>query len=748
MEKAEKERFRKSNGSLTIDGISYIPSTVLLTEIQKVSLKDNRLFAVLDAKGESPSIYRKELGYYFRDTRYLTTWDLTVNGQQLIHLSHNLRGLGNSCVFTLTNRDLPTLDGKSRILRDNLLMRKIVTLYQDTVFEHIEFTNYSKEPQLIEIQQAAESSFDDIFEVRGFSRRTRGEVLNPSAGRSFPGVVLEYRGLDDKLRRTYIQTYSGTPRIELYGKTAVLTHRVLLQPKCRYDLKTVLSFDQPSDGKLAGESFREITVSEHNHLVDSTNSHAYLGEANIESDNPIFDRCIKNARLDVEMLTTFDSSTGLVYPYAGIPWFSAPFGRDGLITAYQCLPWFPNLAAGVLEYAFRTIGTAIDAFTDEEPGKIFHEVREGEMANMREVPFIPYYGSADSTPLTLILLGEYIAWTADYKRLREWWPAAKKALGWLDEWGDSDGDGFLEYIKKSATGLDNQGWKDSHDSVMYENGELARPPIKLCEVQGYAYRAKRVMALLAPLAGEPALAAVLDQQALKLRESFQRHFWDPQERYIYLALDGKNRPCKVMSSNQGHCLWSGIVDPSQSESIANHLMSARLFSGYGIRTLAADERAFNPMSYHNGSVWPHDNSIIAEGLRMYSQSTHLQSLGDALFDVAGVSDDFRLPELFCGFRRRNLEPPVPYEVACRPQAWAAGSIFLVLKALLGIQMKIDFNTVVFRNPLLPSRVSSLELKDLHIRESSIQGAVYRGRGNVCQVEILNRKGPLEVMVAK
>lgn len=670
---------------------------------------------------------------------------MRVNGEQLVYLSHEERGQGNSCVFSMTNRDIPTLDGNGRIQRDTLLIRRVLTLYKDNIYEQLEFTNYDVIDHEIEVTQLMTTAFDDIFEVRGVRRIQRG-ALEPALI-SEHGLVFEYRGLDGITRKTFIKTLRKSAEFDTDQGKAKIICKLIVPGKSRADLKTHISFDQPACDEFFKESFNTITVGEHLQAIESSTANAYLGELQLSSDNPLFDRILRNARLDIEMLTTQEKRQNLVYPYAGIPWFSAPFGRDGIITAYQTLPFYPRLASGVLDYVFALIGTQFDSFTDAEPGKIFHEMRRGEMANLREIPYIPYYGSVDSTPLALILLGEYIAWTHDFDKARKWWPQVKSAVEWIEKWGDFDQDGFLEYQKKSATGLDNQGWKDSHNSIMYANGDLATPPIQLCEVQAYAYRARTSIAMLSEILGQTDYAQSLREKAERLKDNFYTHFWDRDERYIYLARDGRKSPCQVMSSNQGHCLWGQILDQKEAKHIADHLMSSRLFSGYGIRTLAADEKSFNPLSYHNGSVWPHDNSLIAEGLRFYSHLSHLQRLIDSIFDVASASDDFRLPELFCGFRRRVNEPPIPYEVACRPQAWAAGSIFLMLKAALGLVMTLDQRDIIFQSPILPREVNTLSIDGIKIRDSEISAVVYRGN-KTCHVEITKRSGPMRIMIQK
>jgi glycogen debranching enzyme len=750
--KPEETNLRTLGQWLDIDGISYIPSTVLLTGIQKISLKDDRAFAVLDNKGEAPMVYHAELGFYYNDTRYLSNWEMTVNGQTLVHLSHELRGKGNSCIFSMTNRDFDSVDGKTRIPRDTLLIRRVITLYRDSIFEHLEFTNFDAIDHQLEIRMVAKSAFDDIFEVRGLKRKIRGEVLPAQIDTSSSRATLRYRGLDGLVRTTHITSLPERPQfrpqIETFNGTVALTYRIVVPHKGRHDVKTILVFEQDPTKclDLCDESFQLLTMTEHLQSVEALGRDTYLGGPRISSNNAIFDRGIKTARLDIETLTTLEPNK-IAYPYAGIPWFSAPFGRDGILTAYQMLPWHPELARGVLDYVFETIGSKVDDFTEEEPGKIFHEMRRGEMARLKEIPYIPYYGSIDSTPLALVLLEEYIRWTNDSDNLRKWWPAALRALEWLRNAGNPSDSFFLKYKKKKPTGLDNQGWKDSHNSVMYADGTLAAPPIALCEVQAYAYRARKAMATLARGIGNENLGSELLYEAAILKKNFHSYFWDTQENYVVLALDGSDRRCSVMSSNQGHCLWGEILNQDEARLISDHLMSPRLFSGFGVRTLASDERAYNPLSYHNGSIWPHDNSLIAEGFRFYNRMPHLQALTDALFDVVALSEDFRLPELFCGFRRHAQEPPVPYEVACRPQAWAAGSLFLLLKAMLGLSMDPTHDSIIFKTPRLPSKVSILEIKGLQIRDTKFDAIISQGL-NTCHIEIPKRTGTLPILVEK
>lgn len=722
---------------------------MLLTGISKVSFKDNRTFAVFDPLGESPRIYwpTSELGVYFNDTRYLGVWEMTFNGIAPVALAHELRFGGNTAVFSMTNRDFQKIGG-GRIPRDTFLIRRVLTLFEDDLFETVEIKNFDSVQHFLQIEQWAGGRFDDVFEVRGFPREKRGKML-ATEEEATPGhrtSVLQYEGLDGMIRRTYVQRLFEAEKIRVSPQLVGYFTRIEIQPKQTVLLKSIISFNKPSTRGFFGRQFGEITLAEKMGLSKVASETTPFAGLDFGSDNPIVNRSIANSKTDIFMLLTEEPSCQL-YPYAGIPWFSAPFGRDGILTAYQLLPWYPATAVGVLSYVFETMGTRLDPFTDEEPGKVFHEMRRGEMAATREVPFIPYYGSVDSTPLALILLHEYIRWTWDRKRLEEWWPSALRAMEWMNRWGDKDGDGFLEYEKQSPTGLVNQGWKDSHDSVMHADGRLAVAPIRLCEVQGYAFRARMGMSALARFLGREDEAIQFRKEALVLKSLFRERFWDSKGQFIYLALDGDSAPCAVRSSNMGHCLWSQIAGQEQASQVVKILMSDSMFSGHGIRTLSSQEAAYNPLSYHNGSIWPHDNSIVMEGLRLYGYSSELERLALAMIGVLESSDDFRLPELFCGFRKRGTEPPIPYDVACKPQAWAAGSIFLMLKSLLGISIDLDQSYLVFNTPLLTPKLNVLEIKNLKVRDCELDLVIRRTvRGT--HVEVTRKSGSMRVLIVK
>jgi glycogen debranching enzyme len=433
------------------------------------------------------------------------------------------------------------------------------------------------------------------------------------------------------------------------------------------------------------------------------------------------------------------------YPYAGIPWFSAAFGRDAIVTAMQMLWVDPEIARGVLSYLAANQATTIDAAADAEPGKILHEVRHGEMAELGEVPFRRYYGSIDSTPLFVMLAGAYHERTGDIATIRRLWPSILAALGWIDRFGDRDGDGFVEYGRMSPDGLLNQGWKDSQDSISHADGRLAAGPIALCEVQGYVYAARLAAARLAEHLLEPALALDLEARAAALKARFEADFWCPDLDTYALALDGEKNPCRVLASNAGHALMTGIADPDRAAQVAAQLMGSRLFSGWGIRTLGAGEARYNPMSYHNGSVWPHDNALIALGLGRYGMRQAAARLFESLFDASIYIELRRLPELFCGFQRRRGQGPTGYPVACSPQAWAAATPLALLQACLGIGFDPAEHTILFERPTLPRFLDEVVLRGLSVG-SGRADVMLRRVGDEVAMNVLARSGRVRVVM--
>ncbi len=441
---------------------------------------------------------------------------------------------------------------------------------------------------------------------------------------------------------------------------------------------------------------------------------------------------------------TTETSTG-PYPYAGVPWYSTPFGRDGIITALECLWFNPELSKGVLAYLASTQAKEIRPEQDAEPGKILHEARDGEMANLGEIPFKRYYGSVDSTPLFVLLAGEYFIRTADLGFIKTIWSNIELALAWIDNFGDLNRDGFTDYDRKTSKGLVHQGWKDSHDCIFHEDGTLATGPIALCEVQGYVYAAKKAAANLASALGKQHLAQQLLDQAATLQQAFENAFWyEPISTYA-LALDGNKQPCRVRTSNAGHCLFTGIADKEHARRVTQNLLSDASFSGWGIRTVTASEARYNPMSYHNGSVWPHDNALIACGLARYGHKSATMKILEAFFDASVNLDFHRLPELFCGFPRRPGEGPTRYPVACAPQSWSAASIFLFMQACLGLTINSNAGTVTFTNPVLPNFLKEVRIGNLRLKEGSVD-LLLLNRTHDVGINVLKKIGNVQIVV--
>ena len=736
----EEKSFSLLNPML-VDGVYYIPSKALIPGLHKIVLKSDAVFAIFDDTGSSPRLFSQELGVFHRDTRYLGTWELTINGEALSPLNCQIAKDMSSCSFLMTNRDMVSIDHGGRIPRDILAVRRLIALQGHRMVEEVEIKNYDTQAHCLKLERRAASNFDDIFEVRGMKRNRRGKLLDPQQSVDSCTVTLSYQGLNGATYSCRICLPEAMRHLSIDRHEVTIEHQLRLEPKGSVRYVCDVHFEQAARS--------ESPVSIHDPLEQPGDLGGVKTVAStlqvpiITTSCSLLNRALATAGADILTLMTKHGDTS--YPDAGIPWYCAPFGRDGMITAYQMLPWCPDIAAGVIDYSFRRLATHVDAFTDAEPGKVFHEMRFGEMAQQREVPFIPYYGSVDATPLALILLGEYASWTGNLEAVRSWWEHATLALEWIRANIAKSSLGFLTYQASSTTGLRNQGWKDSHDAIMHGDGTLAEGPIALCEAQGYAYRALITMAKLArQLQICCAEATLWEAEATSLRDRFNRHFWDPQQRMIVLALDGHDRPCRVASSNQGQVLWSGLPSEANAESVASILFSDAMFSGHGIRTLASTEIAYNPLSYHNGSIWPHDNSLIAEGLRYYDRRTDLMRLATSL--IAQQACDHRLPELFCGFHKRVDSEPVPYDVACKPQAWAAGALFLILKALLGMQMRPQTRELMFKLPVMPEHLDYIEVRNLPVHEGTIDFIARRG-SLTSTIEVLRKTNPHSRVIA-
>jgi glycogen debranching enzyme len=548
-------------------------------------------------------------------------------------------------------------------------------------------------------------------------------------------VTLEYEGLDHIRRCTRVDC--SVPSCSTReGGISIPVH---LDPQGEISFTLTMECRREDTDAHAG------TYDEALQRMTQQRSSGPLAEVDIRTSNEQFNYWLRRSHADLMMMTA--RTPFGPYPYAGVPWFSTVFGRDGIITALELLWIAPGIARGVLSYLAATQATSIDLERDAEPGKILHEMRKGEMAELREVPFGRYYGTVDATPLFILLAAAYYERTADLEFLRELWPNVLAALEWIDTYGDRDGDGFVEYARRTKHGLVQQGWKDSNDSVFYSDGKLAVGPIALCEVQSYVYAAKNGIAAVAKELGQAQLAEKLNTQAAELRARFSAAFWSDELSIFALALDGEKRQCRVRSSNAGHCLFSGIASEAQHRSVSDALMSPAFFSGWGIRTIVTGERRYNPMSYHNGSVWPHDNALIAYGaLRSVDKGLALRVMSGML-DLSENVIQHRLPELICGFGRRKGKGPTLYPVACSPQAWAAGSVFMVLQACLGLEVRAQESRVYLHHSALPESLEEVHIRNLRVGSAFVDLSFER-YGETVGVNIERRVGTVEIVALR
>lgn len=709
---------------------------------QRQTIKDGALFVVHHTDGEIHPGCECGQGVYYRDTRFLSGLTLAIAGRSPIVLSASTEHNFFSRIEAMNEAWQP-LEGPA-IKRETMHVGR--TRVVDTgVRERFELTNYNPFPVQATVTLELRADFKDIFEVRGFaSKKSNGTFLHP---RALPqGAELLYQGADGALRHTRAEF--TVPPVRLTRHTWADTHETGVRLEWDIELaaygggwSTEMVVTPCIDGD--GGTDRPLAPVGMDRL-EALHGQAMGGFTAIESAHPGFQQFLSRGVADMVMLAT-PTEDG-PYLTAGIPWYACPFGRDGLITALQSLPLGPEMAVATLRFLARHQGKRVDPFRDEEPGKILHELREGELAALGEVPHTPYYGTVDATPLWLVLLDEIYRWTADRELVAELWPNALRALEWIDAYGDADGDGFVEYIRKDAKGLANQGWKDSHDSVIHPDAVLAEAPIALVEVQGYVYDAKRRMAALAELMGESALASRLREEAARLKARFNEAFWVEDGQYFAIALDGHKRQVRSKTSNPGHALWSGIVDDDRVETVARSMVAPDMFNGWGIRTMSAAWPTYNPLSYHNGTVWPHDTALVAKGLADHGFKAEANRVLSGLFDTATHFDYYRLPELFCGFERTGrFSKPVPYPVACSPQAWAAGTPMLLVQAALGLEADAPAGVLRLRRPDLPGWIGRLGLRGLRVGAGSVDLEVEHREGRTT-CTVLAVRGPVRVEI--
>jgi glycogen debranching enzyme len=692
------------------------------------------MYAVFDRFGDVETFGTGELGLFYQDTRFLSRMTLRLGKDRPLLLSSTVREDNAVLAVDATNPDVWP-DSETVVPRGTIHVFRSKILWDKACHERLRIHNYGRVAVDFVLSIEFDADFADIFELRGMHREHRGRRLEPEI--TDDGLVLAYEGLDKRLRQTRIMFDPKPSRVT----KSVVSCQVHLEPGENADYQWAIACEVDGHSHGASESYEKIM-----HDATAALERTRAQEPQVFAKNEQFNDLLNRSLADLHMMRT-ETRYG-PYPYAGVPWFSTVFGRDGIITALQCLWFDPSLARGVLAYLAANQADAEKPEQDAQPGKVLHEVRNDEMAVMDEVPFRRYYGSIDATPLFVILAGAYYKRTGDRAFVESIWSNVQRALEWIDRYGDADGDGFVEYSRRSKHGLIHQGWKDSQDSVFHSDGTLAEAPIALCEVQGYVYAAKLAASSLALLLGDGTAARKLKDQAENLRRRFEEIFWCEDISTYALALDGSKRPCRVRTSNAGHCLFAGIATEEHAHRVATTLTDETSFSGWGIRTVATCEARYNPMSYHNGSIWPHDNSLIGSGFARYDLKGSAAMVLAGLMDASIFFDLHRLPELFCGFPRRPGESPTLYPVACAPQAWASGAVFLLLEACLGLDVFAPERRLVFSKPFLPQFLPQISIRDLKIGDASVDLLLTRHDEGDVGVNVLRRNGTLDVVVLK
>ncbi|HMK47640.1 MAG TPA: glycogen debranching N-terminal domain-containing protein [Methanocella sp.] len=685
-----------------------------------IVINEGTTFMVTDNMGNVPR--GTPLGLFRSDTRYLNKYILKLNGTSMVPLSFTRRGyIAN---ISLTNPELIGING------DNVpegTLHILRTMFISTNFyEKLFVKNTNSVPVKLQLELSYDTDFRDIFEVKGISQVRRGlrALIEGEEGKN---IILRYEGLDNVIRRT---EFYFKPVPEIYWDMAVFNVEVEPYETKEIDIEVVMTLGGvPVIRQEYGVAKKEIEESYDQWQRQLTQ---------ISTDSDVMNSVIETCILDLRSLI-INTKKGLLVPAAGIPWYDTIFGRDSLITSLQTLMLNPTLSQSTLRFLTIYQGNKVDTWTDEQPGKILHEIREGELANLHHIPHTPYYGTIDATLLYLILLSESNRWLGDPALLSDLHSGAEAAARWIDNYGDLDKDGYIEYIRMSEKlGLVNQGWKDSHDSIVFSNGNLAEPPIALAEVQGYSYDARLRFAEMYP---DSELTAFMKDRATDIKRKFNDQFWMPEKNFYAEALDRDKRLVDSITSNPGHCLWSGLIDKGKAGSMAKRFLDEDMFSGWGLRTLSSNEKAYDPQSYHDGSIWPHDNSLIAWGLKNYGFAEESNQIITGLIEACRHFD-YRLPELFCGYRREENKPPAIYHSTCSPQAWASGSIILFIQTMLGLYPDAP-NGKLYVKPALPNWLKYVTVKNLRVGKGNLS-LEFRRVNDRTTFDVIGNPGPIKV----
>ena len=694
-------------------------------KVNNLTLIDGKTFLSTTVAGDITPAGSPDVGFFHDDTRFLSHLELRIGGHRTVVLSSSTEKTFASQI-ELTTGNI-TLRESFDLPENTIHIRREQLLVNDIFFDRMSFENFNLQPIEFVVEISYGVDFVDVFQVRGVARAAHGQYFRPVVRKNT--AVFHYRGLDGLMRQTCVEV---NPAPTVFRDHAA-HWEIKLEPMKKLQLEAIIT---PSvEGRClrathldfgAGIANRRTTVGEWER--ESTR---------FESSNEVFDAALQTCINDFHALQIPEGDGHIIA--AGIPWFATMFGRDSLIAAYQVLSLNPTLACETLRVLAHYQGKQYNDWQDEEPGKILHEYRAGEMTRHGEMPFSPYYGSVDATPLFLVLLSETFNWTADEKLIKDLLPAAYSSLRWIDQYGDLDGDGFIEYKRRSSKGLINQGWKDSWDANMHRDGTVARPPIALVEVQGYVYDAKYRMASLLRAFGDVPTADKLKRESAEMARRIEKAFWMPHRGYYAMALDVEKKPVEVVSTNPGHLLWSRAISRERARTVAARMMRDDMFSGWGWRTLSRDEPVYNPLSYHRGSVWPHDNSLVAHGMALNELRQPALHILTTLFQAALRFRDYRLPELFCGVHRREYDDPVHYPVSCSPQAWASGALFLILVSVLGIRPSAPRKELNIVNPQLPEWLDHLNVRNLRIGNSRV-GLDFSRRGNRTFCNVVDVEG--------
>lgn len=691
-------------------------------------IKENDLFLLTDEKGNIPENHPYGLGLYTKDTRFLSRLDIQINGQDPILLSSDADE-NYMAKILLTNPHMEE-NGELILWRESVEIERKRFIYDDVLYESIKLKNYYPKQVSFTLSVNMDVDFADMFIVRGFQSGKTGSRVGQKV--TDTGISFQYEGADGLFRATNVNWNRSASEVKEEGK-------VVFSLTLEHAAEEIITFSvHPQIGKEEIKS--HLSPDEAISRLKESYQSWENGITKVETDYIPLQKLVDRGIGDLRVLLT-DLGCGK-FPVAGLPWFGVPFGRDSLIAALQMLAFNPEIAKGTLLTMASKQGENVDPWRDEQPGKIMHEIRFGELANTNQIPFTPYYGTIDATPLFLLLLSEYVKWTGDLQIAEELQVHIERALNWIDQYGDRDGDLFVEYHQESSKGIANQGWKDSGDSIVHRNGEYAETPIALSEVQGYVYQAKIGIADLYEKLGNSTKALELRKQAEGLKEKFEQEFWMEDQKFYAIALDQNKQQVGTITSNPGHVLFSGMLDENRANEVTEMLLSPKMFSGYGIRTMGEGEAGYNPMSYHDGSIWPHDNSMILLGMSANGQKKAVKKVMSGLVRSSEHFEYERLPELFCGYED-SIGKAVKYPVACSPQAWAAGTPLVFVQSLLGL-FPDSLNKRIILSPTLLDEMNFLSVSEISIGEGSLSISVTRTEQGI-NVAIENNTTGFEVV---